>query len=242
VIGHHQHTNVFQADPDLPIVVEGDIRGIFPYQKWKWLYRYQAYYLPFLYTLLAFKTRVTDFGIMLGGDMNGNIKMNFTFVDRFLLYLTKAFFLWYQFYLPLYFFQLPVGTFLTSYVVMELAAGAWLAYFFQVNHISEEVEYTSKDNGSTKEKEWAIIQLEGTVDYAHDSPLFTFLSGTLNFQAVHHLFPSVAPHYYPRLAPIVKQIANKHGVKYQILPNFPIAVFRHFKELHRVGLSGMMHA
>jgi len=215
------------------------MRMVFPYQRWKALYRAQAYYLPVLYTLLAFKTRVSDAFILLGDRLNGNIYMNFSSLDIALLWVTKIFFLWYQFYLPVAYFGLSIGQFLSIYVVMELAAGAWLAYFFQVNHISEGVGYTNQEDDSPRQKEWAVLQIEGTVDYAHDSKLFTFLSGTLNFQTVHHLFPSVAPHYYPQIAPILKRVCDRHKVKYQILPNFHTAVYRHFLELHRMSKLGL---
>jgi len=241
VIGHHQHTNVFRADPDLPIVEEGDMRRVFGNQRWKWIYQYQAFYLPVLYTLLAFKTRYYDIMLILGYEKNGNITMNVRPADRILQFITKLFFVWYQFYVPLYIFGLPGRQMLWVYIVAELAAGAWLAYFFQVNHISDDVLYSDQDSDeSTTQKEWAQLQVEGTVEYAHNSPLFAFLSGTLNYQAVHHLFPSVAPHHYPALAPIVIQAAKEYGVKYQVLPNFPVAILHHLKELHKMGQLASM--
>jgi len=84
-----------------------------------------------------------------------------------------------------------------------------------------------------------VLQIEGTVDYAHDSKLFTFLSGTLNYQTVHHLFPSVAPHHYPQIAPILKKICDQHKIKYQILPTFYSALLNHFSELHRMSKLGL---
>jgi len=239
VVGHHQHTNVFKADPDLPIIKQGDMRRVYDWQVPVSVYKYQAYYLPLLYPLLAFKTRYYDVLLLLGDKMNGNIVMNVTTNDKIWLVATKLVFLWYQFYLPLYYFGLPLASFLKVYVVMELAAGAWLAYFFQVNHISDKIFYSSQEDGSSKKKEWAALQLEGTIDYAHQSKLFTFLSGTLNFQGVHHLFPSVAPHHYKALAPIVKQTAKEFKVQYQCLDTFWIALYHHFKELNRMGRLGI---
>jgi len=166
--------------------------------------------------------------------------MNFLSFDIILLWLTKIFFLWYQFYVPYVYFNLTVTQLITNYLVMDLFAGIWLAYFFQVNHISEGLEYTSQDDQTTTtQKEWAVLQMEGTVEYSHGDPLFTFLSGTLNYQAVHHLFPSVAPHHYPKLAPILQRVARKHGVRYHVLPNFFSALVHHFSELHRVGSLGL---
>jgi len=233
VVGHHQHTNVFAADPDLPIVQNGDMRRVFPNQRWKWIYQYQAFYLPLLYPLLAFKTRYYDILLILGYNLNGNLVMNVTMLDRVLQVITKIIFVGIQFLIPRYYFGLEWSTVLINYVVADLASGAWLAYFFQVNHISDEIYYTDKDH--SKAKEWASLQVEGTIDYAHDSKLFTFLSGTLNYQAVHHLFPSIAPHHYVKIAPIVQQCCKEFNVKYQVLPTFGKALAHHFKELHRMG-------
>lgn len=173
--------------------------------------------------------------------MNGNVKMNVTYTDRIMQLLTKIFFVGYQFFIPLYYFNLPLSSVMWAYVAADVAAGTWLAYFFQVNHISDELQYTEQEvNHTTKKKEWAQLQLEGTLDYAHDSPLFTFLSGTLNFQAVHHIFPSVAPHHYTALAPIVRQTAKEFNIKYNLLPTFGQALWHHIKELDKMGRKVIM--
>jgi len=236
VIDHHQHTNVYQADPDLPQVPEGDMRRLMKYQKPAAHYRYQAYYLPILYAFLSFKTRVYDVQIIFGEKLNGMIHMNFTMSDKAWLVATKVLFLWYQFYVPLFVFGLPWWSLLKCYVVAEIAAGMWLAYFFQVNHISDHIRYSSPKTAS--QREWAALQIEGTVDYAHDSWLFTFLSGTLNFQVVHHLFPSIASHHYPAITEITKRLCKKHKIKYNYADTFGQAFWLHLKELDRMGKMG----
>lgn len=40
------------------------------------------------------------------------------------------------------------------------------------------------------------------------------MCGSLNYQAVHHLFPHVSQYYYPELAPIVKEVCKEYGVRY----------------------------
>lgn len=40
--------------------------------------------------------------------------------------------------------------------------------------------------------DWAKLQVMTTIDYAHGSWLTTFLSGALNHQVVHHLFPNIS--------------------------------------------------
>jgi len=178
---------------------------------------------------------------MSGNYMCGTLHMNVSKNDLVWLYATKAFWVYYQFLVPRYVFGLAWSSVFASYVVCELASGAWLAYFFQVNHITDGALYTNT-NDAKQIKEWAVLQVESTVEYSHGDPLFTFLSGTLNYQAIHHLFPSLAPHYYAEIAPIVREVCQKHNVKYQVLPNFWVAMFHHIKELHRMGQLGISGA
>lgn len=80
----------------------------------------------------------------------------------------------------------------------------------QVSHIAEGVDFPK--NESELSKEWAVSQVETSVDYAHGSPVVAFLSGALNYQITHHLFPSVSQYHYPDIAPIVKKTCEEYGV------------------------------
>ena len=42
----------------------------------------------------------------------------------------------------------------------------------------------------------------------------TFLTGGLNHQIEHHLFPSLAAHHLPLIHPAVVQVCRRHGVCY----------------------------
>lgn len=125
------------------------------------------------------------------------------------------------------------------YIIAELSSGAWLAYFFQVNHISDSLTYTVASDKEDKKMGWAAMQVAGTLDYGHSSWLTTFLSGTLNYQTVHHLFPSVSTHHYPAIAPIIQKCAEKHGIKYNHVDTFFEAAWLHLKELNRLGNLGI---
>ena len=48
--------------------------------------------------------------------------------------------------------------------------------------------------------DWAKLQVMTTIDYAHGSWLTTFLSGALNHQVVHHLFPNISQVQSPLLS------------------------------------------
>ena len=47
--------------------------------------------------------------------------------------------------------------------------------------------------------------------------LSTYLSGGLNHQIEHHMFPAVAVHHFPLIAKKIQRVCEKHGVPYQNL-------------------------
>ena len=99
----------------------------------------------------------------------------------------------------------------------------------------DEVEFLEKDKSGKVAGSWAAAQLATTADFSHNSLFWTHVSGGLNYQAVHHLFPGINHTHYPALAPIIKRIADKYGVKYCVYPTFWAALMDHFKHLHRMG-------
>ena len=47
--------------------------------------------------------------------------------------------------------------------------------------------------------------------------LSTYLSGGLNHQIEHHMFPAVAVHHFPLITKKIQRVCEKHGVPYQNL-------------------------
>jgi len=247
IVGHHQHTNVYQADPDLPMM-DGDIRRCVKEQSWFSPYRYQHLYLPVAYAFLALKTRVDDLKMVLGWtDHNGPIPMNVTLAQRVGVVFTKCLFYAAHFALPLLgsaalgldalgLDAVPVRQWLPAYLAMEFASGCWLAFFFQVSHLSDALDFPTRDG--KKSYEWARMQVETTVDYGHGNWLLTTLSGALNYQVTHHLFPSVSPYHYPAIAPIICRVARKHGITYEKVTTYGEAFGLHIAYLKRLGARG----
>jgi fatty acid desaturase len=83
--------------------------------------------------------------------------------------------------------------------------------------------------------DWAEMQVRTSLDYAHDSWITTILSGGLNFQVVHHLFPFVSQIYYPKIAPIIKEHCKEYNIEYNILPSFGAALKNHLRHLSTMG-------
>ena len=46
--------------------------------------------------------------------------------------------------------------------------------------------------------------------------LSTYLSGGLNHQIEHHMFPAVAVHHFPLITKKIQRVCEKHGVRMNV--------------------------
>lgn len=251
VIGHHVYTNVMGADPDLPVLRDGDPRRLVPEQVWRSFYKYQHIYLPPLYGILALKSRFMDVLSVFPTRYNGPIRINPISVQDYLRMATsKAVWFFYRVVVPITFFHvLSHHRFVALFLVTEFITGYWLAFNFQVSHVSDHAEFLFSDISKRESakcpavmnEEWAVSQVKTSVDYSHGSPLAAYFSGALNYQSVHHLFPGVSQYLYPQITPIVMDVARKHGLQFNVLPSFMSAFTAHVRHLRQMGLEGRPH-
>jgi fatty acid desaturase len=229
------------------------MRRIVPVQKWTWIYRFQHLYLPVLYFLLAMKVRISDITDYFFLKKNGPIRVNWHpgIVARQII--TKSLWVGWRMLLPIFILGAPAGHVMWYWFVSDLVTGGFLAYNFQVSHVVEDCEWpngvppTSAKKNSKKaaavadknvEMSWAENQIRTSVDYGHDSAVWTYLCGHLNYQIEHHLFPGVSQYHYPALAPIVKQTCKEFGLPYIYKPTFYEALMAHFGYLYNMGKAG----
>ncbi len=163
------------------------------------------------------------------------------------------------------------GTFWALFAITELMSGVWLAWNFEVSHlvpealfpvVRDEAEHRAAEAQAAARgvpgararaavayaegqkvvsKSWAVAQVESSLDYGHDSALTTWWCGALNYQIEHHLFPGISQYHYPALAPIIKAICEKHGVRYNYAPTFVAAWTSHVRMLHDMGQKGFAY-
>ena len=248
VLGHHVYTNVMGADPDLPVVLNGDPRRLLPQQAWAWIYRWQHLYLPPLYGILGLKSRTQDFTEIFSQHKNGPIRVNPIASEDYLrLISSKCVWAFYRFVVPWVFCRaLGLRQMVFLFLITEFMTGYWLAFNFQVSHVSSEADFLFADTKKREsgkcpavfEEEWAYTQIKTTIDYGHGSFLATYFSGALNYQTIHHLFPTVSQAHYPKITPMVMKIAEKYGVKFQVIDNFSGALGAHIQHLRDLGLEG----
>ena len=126
-------------------------------------------------------------------------------------------------------------TVLCGFLLMHFIAGVVLTVIFQLAHTVEGTSHPLPNAEGNIENEWAIHQLNTTVNFSRSNKWLSWYVGGLNFQVEHHLFPRVCHVHYPAIAPIVKQTAEEFGVPYLENPTFGSALRSHLNTLRRFG-------
>jgi fatty acid desaturase len=236
-IGHHPYTNIDHADPDIITAADNlpDVRRIKRSQSWMPRYLYQHIYVPLLYGLLTWKMRLQDFIILLFLHKNGNIRFNkLTPLQWIVFFGGKAFFIFHRIVVPLL-VGMSVSQLVFLLMFCEVMAGLYIAFTFQVSHVNTNVSWPLPDKSGLVHIDWWEMQVQTTQDYSTSSWLMTILTGSLNHQTAHHLFPGVAQCFYPIVTPIVKQTCEEFGIEYHDCGSFWSAIKSHIFHLKRLG-------
>ena len=236
------YTNLFDADPDVP--THDEIRRATHTQRWSSMYKHQWWYMPLAYGLLTLKVRLDDILYVWWTKTDGPVRVNYFDSPLVRIVLSKGFWLCYRVILPLTLFNVHWATFLSYFLISELAGGYWLACNFQVSHISRDAVFPTdlaKDADGNIPLTWAETQVVSGVDYAHGNPLVTFFAGALNYQITHHLFPCISQYHYPAITPILMKVAQKRGIPWRVESNFLQAWRNHVAHLVDLGEKEIAH-
>lgn len=142
------------------------------------------------------------------------------------------------FVLPTLVFHIPFNAILTGFLLMHFTAGLVLTVIFQLAHSVEGTQYPLPNPEGIIEKDWAVHQMETTVNFSPRNKWLSWYVGGLNFQIEHHLFPKICHIHYPAIAPIVKKTAQEFGLKYMEHQTFIIALRSHIAILKKFGIPG----
>eukprot|EP01080_Neovahlkampfia_damariscottae_P003060 gene3060-5230_t len=198
-VGHHTYTNVAGVDPDLGIYKASPKKPIMDYRVPDTI-SFPSWFQPIIYLYTVTQMQMDDFISYRRGAME-NIKINSKgFTQDTWFYFSKLFFLFHRLILPSFYIGFLVA--LLVFIVQELASGGIFGFFAQITHISTEMEWPEDKYIN---KDWGQLQIETARDYCVDSGFWQYLSGYLNCQIVHHLFPGINPHFYPELGLILFQ-------------------------------------
>ena len=231
---HHTYTNIAQYDMDLEVGIFGRLS---PFHARLPFHRWQHYYLWLLYGLLGIKWHFyDDFYCLITGRIGDRPYPRPKGSQLALFFVGKLVFFTLVFAIPLQFHA--IASVLGSYGLVTVTLGLTLSIVFQLAHVVEEADFPLP-NAETNliEKDWAVHQIETTVNFSRNNPLMTWLLGGLNFQVEHHLFPNICHINYPELSTIVEQTCRDYGVKYNQHDSFGSGLVSHFRWLRRMGTA-----
>lgn len=232
---HHTYTNIHNMDDDLdgPPAVRFS-----PHHPLKRMHKYQHIYVFFFYSLLTLNWVVLK-------DVLQLIRYRKNGVNRtskkehirniFILIFSKLFYAFYMLVVPCVFFGYGFLPILTGFLIMHMICGLILSITFQLAHSVEDASFPLPNDKSEVENDWAIHQVNTTVDFARDNRFLNWYLGGLNFQVVHHLFPTICHVHYKDLSEIVKNTAEEFGIPYLENPTLGSAIKSHLLTLKRFG-------
>ncbi len=229
---HHSFTNIAGHDDDIDLGVFGRLS---PEQPYYWFHRAQHFYLWFLYGFLTFKWQLyDDLGFMVTRRIAGHRYARPKGRELLVFAGGKLLFLTWAFIIPLVYH--PWYIVLAGFFAVSFVQGVLLSIVFQLAHCVEEANFPVPTQDTNRiETEWAIHQVETTVDFARESRLVNWFTGGLNYQVEHHLFPQICHLHYPELSKIVEQTCGEFGIRYAANRTFCGAVASHFRWLRRLS-------
>jgi linoleoyl-CoA desaturase len=232
---HHTYTNITHVDEDIE---DRLVLKFSPHTTRKWYHRFQFLYATFFYGLLTLYWVVAkdlvQFALF---DRNGVDTGSASEKRNVLLRIVLLKLIYFAVILALPISMgIPWGQVLTGFLVMHFTSGIVLTVVFQLAHTVEGTSHPLPDAKGEIDNDWAIHQVETTVDFSPGNRVLSWYVGGLNYQIEHHLFPRVAHVHYPALAPIVERTAKEYGINYRVNPTLWSALRSHYRMLQKLGL------
>ena len=231
---HHTYPNIDGHDDDINV---GFLGRLSPQQPRYWFHRVQGIYLWVLYGFLAIKWHfVDDFHQLVVAKIGAQKIPRPKGMDLFVFIAGKVAFFSMAFVIPLMLHKwwAVAGV----YAIAAFTSGVVLSVVFQLAHCVQEADFpvpTMTANGERMETDWAVHQVQTTVDFARKNKVLCWLLGGLNFQVEHHLFSRICHVHYPALSKVVEETCKEFGVRYTANNSFFSAVGSHFRLLWEMG-------
>ncbi|MCX6181260.1 MAG: acyl-CoA desaturase, partial [Bacteroidetes bacterium] len=233
-IAHHTYTNIEGHDDDIDA---GSLLRIHKDQPKLAIHRFQHIYGLFLYGFLyGYWVFYTDYYKYFTGQVSDNVPLRkMKTHEHIVFWVSKVVNLTLSVIIPIV--LLGFTKFIIGYVIMLFTGGVVISVVFQLAHIVEEAHFFAPDTKglTVVEAEWAVYQLNTTVDFAPNSRFLTWLLGGLNFQVIHHLFPKISHVHYPEIRKIVQQTCDEYKINYRTFPTMWGAFKSHMTYLKQTG-------
>lgn len=232
---HHTYPNVNGEDDDINL---GFLGRLSPQQRRYPFHRLQGVYLWVLYGFLAIKWHFVDDFYQIAVGRIGAHKIPRPKGSDLLVFIAgKVVFFSLAFGIPLLLH--PWWAVLGVYALAAFVSGVVLSVVFQLAHCVSEADFPvpvpAANGGQRIQTEWAVHQVQTTVDFARGNCVLCWFLGGLNFQVEHHLFHKICHVHYPALAKVVEEACHEFGVRYTAQKSLFAAVASHFRWLVLMG-------
>jgi linoleoyl-CoA desaturase len=140
----------------------------------------------------------------------------------------------------------PALAVLAVYAIAAFASGVVLSVVFQLVHCVVEADFPvpvrTAQGGRQIENEWAVHQVQTTVNFARRNPVLRWFLGGLNFQIEHHLFSKICHVHYPAISKVVEQACRDFGIRYAAHRSLLGAIASHYRWLVMMGRPVPSHS
>jgi delta11-fatty-acid desaturase len=224
VIGHHCYPNIPSKDPDMyhaPKLIRHTKT-----MRHRPAYRYQHFTFIITWILgLAFMAQVNSIRLVFfgGGKFNRTTEYMKLSESRKNLHLFGR---------ALCFCLIYAWPFFTFTFLKALVWALVPIYFFSILFmVSTQINHLVPESVDVHHPNFFIHQIITSHNVATDNYLVFLLTGGLNHQIEHHLFPSVNHCHLRALRTLVKDLCKKHNVAYNETPTLGEALVKHVKHL-----------
>jgi len=237
---HHAYTNHADMDPDSfsaePMMAFNDYPLDHSHRR-PW-HKIQAItFLPllsFYWVSSVFNPQILDLGHLGAKYVGMNTANDFIVSRRPYAIAMRVLYIYWNIVCPFLHTGLTWTTF-GQVMLLGVAESLTLASLFALSHNFEGVDRdpTKALKESGEPVCWFKSQVETSSTYG--GFIAAALTGGLNFQVEHHLFPRMSSAWYPFIAPTVREVCKKHGVKYTYYPWVWQNFISTLKYMHRSG-------
>ncbi|HUB25518.1 MAG TPA: acyl-CoA desaturase [Tepidisphaeraceae bacterium] len=226
---HHTYPNVDGQDDDIDL---GFLGRLSPQQRRLKIHRYQGIYLWFLYGFIAIKWHLVDDFYQVSRGRIGKHKIPRPRGKDLVVFIAgKVVFLSMAFVIPMLLHRWWMV--LLVYLGAAFVSGLVLSVVFQLAHCVGEADFpvpvAGPGNTQRLETDWAVHQVQTTVDFARGNKFLCWFLGGLNFQIEHHLFHKICHIHYPALSKLVEEACHEFGLKYAEHKTIFSAIGSHFR-------------
>ena len=114
------------------------------------------------------------------------------------------------------------------YSIVSMGMGFWFGFSFLPNHLGMKILKGNENLSFFDKQVLTSRDIKGNL-------LLDFLTGGLNYQIEHHLFPAMSRRYLKEAKTIIKRFCEERGIPYKddSFSNAWAGVFRHFNDVSR---------